>query len=129
MEKVTKEAETQQEKRDRSRINVTGERELRLLRALLISCAGCAVCSTVSIGSVRGVTGWSGMAASMSDGRVMQTGQMDMEMPGVGAMAGVAVASHQADSQEETEAQQKAENEDQGKRISSDHKYSLLSQR
>src|SRR5216683_2640436 len=94
---------------------------MHLLRVLLVGCAGC---STVSIGGVRGVTGRLGVAASMSDGRVMHTGQMDMEMPG---MAGVAVTSHQAGSQEETKAQQKTENENQGKRISSDHRYSLLS--
>lgn len=118
MEEVAKEAEAQQEQRNRRRVEVTEQREMCLLSSILRPLL--APSASLRSGSVswRVPTGmyWRGMTVHLYR-RVMHTWEMQMNMSSSVSMP---MAPHEAGCEEEAKAQQEAENEDQGKWISSD---------
>ncbi len=119
MEKVPEEAEAQQEKRERCRIELASQAKMRLLRGLLTACFGCAGIGSVGGGTMRGV-------ATSVYRRVMDSRHVNVDVDM--SMSSVTMTSHQVSGKKKAKTQQKAENEDQGKRIGRNHDtYSLLS--
>lgn len=117
MEEVAKEAKAQQEQRNCRRVKITEQRKMRLLNIVL--------CSLLATGASVRCGGMSWRVASRVRWRVttnmywcvMHPWKMQMDMPSSVSMT---VAPHEAGCEKEAKAQQEAENEDQGKRISSD---------
>lgn len=117
MEEVAKEAKAQQEQRNCCRIEITEQREMPLLSGVLRSLltAGGRVCPSMLRWRVPSRVRW--CVATNMGRRMMHTWEMQMNMPSSMSMP---MAPYEAGCEKEAKAQQEAENEDQGKWISSD---------